>query len=71
MGATSQREKVPELLRRRLLGLGGPVRIHVGLRHEDAWFIQGGIQFGCFEAIEEALDLHRNSMGHVKHIHVA
>lgn len=64
-------EKVPEPLRRRLLGLGGPFRIHVGLRREDSWFIQGGIQFDYFEAIEEALDLHRNVMGHVEHIHIA
>ena len=64
-------EKVPEPLRRRLLGLGGPFRIHLGLRHEDAWFIQEGVQFDYFDAIEEAMDLHRNSMGHVEHIHIA
>jgi len=63
--------KVPEPLRRRLLGLGGPFRIHVGLRNEDTWFIQGGLQFDYFEAIEEAMDLHRNAAGHVAHIHIA
>lgn len=64
-------EKVPEPLRTRLLGFGGPFRIHVGMRHEDAWFMQGRVQYDYFEAIEEALDLHRNSMGHVEHIYIA
>lgn len=63
--------RVPEPLRRRLLGLGGPFRIHVGLRDDDAWFMQGGLQFDYFDAIEEAMDLHRNSSGHVARIHIA
>jgi hypothetical protein len=64
-------DSVPEPLRRRLLGLGGPFRIHVGLRDDETWFIQGGVQFDYFEAIEEAMDLHRNAAGHVAHIHIA
>lgn len=64
-------EKVPEPLRRRLLGLGGPFRIHLGLRDEVTWFSQSRIQFDYFEAIDEAMDLHRNARGHVAHIHIA
>jgi hypothetical protein len=62
--------RVPEPLRRRLLGLGGPFRIHVWLRDDNAWFIQRGLQFDYFDAIEEAMDLHRNSRGQVEHIHI-
>jgi len=64
-------EKVPEPLRRRLLGLDGPFRIHVGLRHEDTWLIQDGLQHDYFEAIGEAMDLHRTSNGEVERIHIA
>jgi hypothetical protein len=64
-------EKVPEPLRRRLLGLGGPFRIHLGLEGEATWFSQSHVQFDYFDAIEEAMDLHRNSGGQVESIHIS
>lgn len=67
----AESDRVPEPLRRRLLGLDGPFRIHLGLQDEESWFSQGHIQLDYFEAIEEAMDLHRDSMGTIEHIHIA
>lgn len=64
-------EAVPEPLRSRVLGRGGPYRIHYALREGGPWYSQREVYYDYFEAIDEAVDLNRDAIGTIKHIHIS
>ncbi len=64
-------EAVPEPLRSRLLGRGGPYRIHYAAEEHGQWLSQQEIIYDFFEAIDEAVDFHRKAGGTIQHIHIS